>query len=510
MPFVKPKLTALIAFAVLAAAGCSDDGDRGAMGPAGPQGPAGPVGPAGEAGGGLYVVADQTYTEANDLRGLTFAQVGENAGKLYAAGYTGLEPETRQVVVARMFADGTPDLAFGGDGFVELEATAAEGESDESAFSVAELSSGDVVVVAVASDDDGEGGQSAYLFRLAADGTPVAGWGDETGKVEVVFGNPNANNPAGTPINDTAWDVQVDPSVTEDRVVVFGMGAAPAGSGRTDNDRYVARLNITDTGAVADPTFNGGTAFSYNTATSLNDNGRRGVVLDDGRILSAGYTNLGDGYGNHIVLLGLTAEGALDETFGGFSSSADVVAATPGVAIANPFAVDGGFSESYAAGYQASTASFVTAGYGQATAADTESTLGYETSTAQDIVVFRVPEGAATDIDTGWANEGHLAIQSEGAGLRSAEDRGRHIVVLPDGRSVVAGRFGGNPAAVVLMENGELDSSVFGNGVIELPNLSVNAQFFGLAASANGDRVAMSTNSDEGGARILVLKVAVE
>ncbi len=502
------KVLAIVAGMSLMVTAC-DNGDDGATGPAGPAGPAGQDG----AGGGasaVSVAADRITTMANDLRGLTYASVAPNANKIYASGFVGTDEAARQAVVARFNADGSPDASFGGDGFVLLDVSAAQ---NEQSLGVAELQSGDVVVTVQADDD--AGGQSVYLFRVAPDGSPAAGWGDADGKVEVAFGWANADNGnfPGAPVafpSDTAWDVQTDKSVAGDRVVVFGLGSAgPNDASRTDNDRFVTRLDITATGAVADPAFNGGEPYSFHSSGTLGDNGRRGSVEADGKILSAGYTNLGDGLGNHVILIRLTSAGELDTTFGGFSSEPDLVPATPGLAVFNPYKDDGGFAECYAALPQ-SSGSYVTTGYGRATGADTPSSLGYLSSVAQDLVSFRVLGGTAADVDTGWGNTGELAIQSEGKGFPSSEDRGRHLVVLPDDRSIQVGRFGGVPAAFVLTADGQPDQSVFGDGIIELPSDVVDSQFFGAALSADGKRVALSTNSNANGARLVVLKVAAD
>ncbi len=510
----------LVAISVFAIAGCEgDDGAPGAAGPAGPAGapgaagPAGGPGPAGESGASLQITADTVTTSANDLRGLTYARVAPHANKIYASGHVGTDDATRQVVVARFFADGTPDTSFGGDGFVELEATATEGSGDENSFGVTELQNGDVVAVANALDADG--GQSVYLFRLDADGNQVAGWGDAQGKAEVVFGWANADNgnfpgaPTAVPA-DIAWDVQTDHSIAGDRVVVFGQGSAVGGV-RTDRDRYVARLDITATGAETDSTFNGGAAFTYNATGVLNDNQRRGVIEADGKIVASGYTDLGGALDNHIFLIRLNADGTLDSTFGGFSDE-PTITATPGIAVFNPFKVDAGYAEAYASGFQESTSSYIVVGYGEATArgSTTGSTLGYETTIAQDIVLFRVSSGTSAGIDTSWANTGTQAVQSEGQGFPTNEDRGRHLVVLPDNRTVVAGRFGGVTAAVVFNADGQPDDRVFGDGIIELSDPTVSSQFFGIALSPEGNRVALSTNTNDAGARIVVLKFALD
>src|SRR5690606_3449633 len=102
---------------------------------------------------------------------------------------------------------------------------------------------------------------------------------------------------------------------------------------------------------------------------------------------------------------------------------------------------------------------------------------------------------------------GNVVAQSEGLGLKSAEDRGRHILLLPGDRTMHIGRFGGLPAAVVVDASGQLDTSVSGDGILELPNDAVGAQFFGAAISADGKHVALSTNNDKAGARVVVLEL---
>ena len=510
------NLSATIVFlSILALAGCEgDDGSPGAAGATGATGADGPAGPAGEDGSSssTVVAADNVTTSANDLRGLTYAQVAPHANKIYASGHVGADDATRQVVVARFFADGTPDTSFGGDGFVELEATVGvTGSGDENSYGVVELQSGGVVAVAHALDAGG--GQSVYLFRLDADGNQVAGWGDADGKVEVVFGWANADNATypgapGTLPADIAWDLQVDRSIAGDRVVVFGQGSAGDGT-RVDRDRYIARMDITATGATADPTFNGGSAFTYNATGVLDDSQRRGFIEADGKIVAAGYTDLGGTLDNHAFLIRLNTDGTLDADFGGFSDEPSIPA-TPGIAVFNPFKVDFGYAENYAAGFQQSTSSYIAVGYGAATNDTTASTLGYETSLQQDVVVFRVSSGVSAGIDTSWANTGTQATQSEGRGFPTNEDRGRHLIVLPDDRSVVAGRFGGNPAAFVYTVDGQLDERVFGDGIIELPDPTISSQFFGLALSPDGDRVALTTNTNDAGARIVVLKFALD
>ncbi|MGQ0696654.1 MAG: hypothetical protein ACT4PZ_00285 [Panacagrimonas sp.] len=488
----------------------------------------------GNGGGGdnapaaIIKAIDTSTNKANDLRGLLFA----SNGKIYASGHSDAppadpaDPVDRKLVVARFNADGTLDTTFGGDGVVE-ENVAVGG--DEQSFGIVELANGDVVVSVNVADGNGGDpitasdnntftaprteGFSVFLVRFSGTGDLVTSFGDD-GKLEVVFGWPNADNDewpvpelnsvtgfshVGFP-RDTAWDLRLDKSGSVERLVVFGFGSAAqvsTGTQRVDNDRYVTRV-LASTGAV-DPDFNDGQAFTFNVQDTIGDNARRGLVEADGSIVSAGYANLGDDLGNHIVLLRLTESGELDTGFTGFGQTPPQA----GVAVFNPFVVDGGAAECYAVGRQ-SDGSYVTTGYGGATASGGPSTLGFLPTVAQDLVTFRVSNGS---VDSTWGNNGAQAIQSEGRVSVSKEERGRDLVVLSDDRVVQVGRFGGITSAHVFTAEGQLDTGVDGDGIIELPHPSIIAQFFAVKLSPDGKRIAMTTNGDPLGARLVVLEV---
>jgi uncharacterized delta-60 repeat protein len=450
--------------------------------------------------------ADFFTDKANDFRGLAYGA----DGKIYVSGHRG-DPAAETgaetvVVVGRFNADGTPDTSFGEDGFAEVDLGPG---GVEQSLAVAPLANGDVVAAVNANEEGGS--VSVYLVRFDSTGKQITGtWGGDTGALEVVFGWPNANNDAfpdaEKPPQDTAWDLKVDNSSGTEKLVVAGHGSAAEGSGRTDADRYVVRLVAAD-GSV-DPSFNGGKPFTYQSAQAFNEGGRRILVEADGSLLSAGYTSLGDTLRNHVILIRLNPDGTLDQNFGGFvtpTSSADAVglAATPGVAVFNTFVVDGGFAECYAVA-KLSDGSYITTGYGGATAEGTASTLGYKTTEAPDIVSFKV---TGKVLDASYGENGQVAIQSEGLGLATAEDRGRLVVGLSGDRTLHVGRFGGVPAAVVLDASGKPDTSVSGDGIIELPNEKIDAQFFGVALSPDGKRVALSTNNHKAGARLVVLDI---
>jgi uncharacterized delta-60 repeat protein len=450
--------------------------------------------------------ADFVTDKANDFRGIAYGA----DGKIYVSGHKG-DPSAETgaqtvVVVGRLNADGTPDTAFGEDGFAEVDL--GEGKVEQS-LAVAPLANGDVVAAVNANEEDG--GVSVYLVRFDATGKQVTGtWGGETGALEVVFGWPNASNDAfpdaEKPPQDTAWDLKVDNSSGTEKLIVAGHGSAAEGSGRTDADRYVVRLNAAD--GTADADFNGGKAYTYHSAQAFAEGGRRVTVEADGAIMSAGYTNLGDGLRNHVILIRLNADGTLDQSFGGFvspQSSADAVGltATPGIAVFNPLVADGGFAEGYAA-VRLSDGSYVTTGYGGATGEGVASTLVFKTTEAPDIVSFKVKGNA---LDTAYGANGNAVVQSEGLGLKTAEDRGRNLVALPGDRTLHVGFVGGIPSAVVLDASGKPDSSVSDDGIIALPNDTVGAQFFGVAVSPDGKQVALSTNNNKGGARVVLLNL---
>lgn len=453
--------------------------------------------------GTISPVVNTSTTAANDLRGLTYA----DDGSIYASGHAGTDDALLETVVARFNADGTPDTTFADDGFAQVDVAPSRAEES---LGVAELANGDVVALVNAVDADG--GQSVYLLRFDSSGTQLTSpdWGDEQGRVEVVFGWANADNDSypGSPApEDEAWDIEVDSGAGE-RLVIFGIGSAPEGSDRTDNDRYVVRLDASD-GSV-DQAFNDGEPFSYHSTGTLGDNARRGLVEDDGSIVSAGYTNFGDGIRHHVILIRLTPSGELDTSFGDFIEPAETgndvgISAEPGIAVFNPFRVDGGYTEAYAVARQ-SSGSYVTTGYGGATAAGEPSTLDYETTVAQDVVSFRVA-AAGTATDTAWGNNGTQAIQSESQGRPTNEDRGRHLAVLDDDRTVHVGRYGGNAAIYVLTADGELDTDEGENGIFELGHPDIGSQFYNVAVSSDGTRVATTTNEDSDGARLVVLEV---
>ncbi|HVJ93639.1 MAG TPA: hypothetical protein VM580_27745, partial [Labilithrix sp.] len=266
------------------------------------------------------------------------------------------------------------------------------------------------------------------------------------------------------------------------KIVVFAAGApakAASGTQRTDNDRWIARV-LADT-LAPDPTFNGGQAYSVDAdGQGLADNARRGIVHPDGTIVSAGYTNFGQGLGNHVVLIRLTPSGKPDTAFG-FGTSTG----TPGQTKFNPFVGVGGFAEAYNVTRQ-SSGRYVTTGYG---------TSHFDAPSASvDLVCFGVKDDG---LDTTFGRLGSFAWQSEndrsaGLGGTAFMDRGRDVAVLPDDRTVHAGVYDDYATLFVLDKNGKPDTSVGYGGMLDY---DYPAAFFKLAVSPDGKQIAATAQS---------------
>lgn len=472
-------------------------------------------------------VSDRILTQANDLRGLTYSA----SGKIWASGHTDADAMNRKLVLARFNADGTPDTSFDEDGFLVYDAV----PGDEQSIGVAELKNGDVVVQANVSDGRGgapiadtamppgpdgvrANGSDVILLRFTSEGKLVESFG-EAGIVRLQFGwapeddeswpaptynsaemmeNRRYSGP-GYP-TDQAWGVLLDSSGEEEKLVVNGFGPAKKvdADQRYDNDRYVFRL-LASTGEP-DPSFNAGKPFTFHTQEKLSDGARRALVEKDGSIVSSGYTNFGEGKGNHVVLLRLKPDGTPDASFG-FGPIAQ-----PGAAIFNPFMENGGVAECYAVTQQVD-GRYVTTGYGRATAANMTSKFGYATSDGPDLVSFAVKKDG-TAVDTGWGIEGTRAIQSEEMGLAGTEDRGRDLVAIEDGRTVQVGRFGVGPAVFVVTPDGQLDPRSGDKGVISYtPFATTPSHFFAVAKSPDGKQLAAATSNHAEGVLLVVLKV---
>lgn len=521
----------------------SDAGGEGGTSTAGTDsgGEGGTVEPIGGGGAGgaeptfdaITELHDEVFTKASDLRGLRFGA----GGKLWAAGHIGIntnvdnkgsqpgEPD-KKLVIARFTADGAPDTTFSDDGFLEVnlvdreedatdpQAIKVVNDGNEEALGIVELEGGDIVVSGNMRDANGKG-MDAYLARFTSAGVPVDEFGTD-GVAIVTFGWAPADDASWTATSpaapsDNSWGLELDDKSAPgtEKLVVFGFGTAAkvtTGAQRTDNDRFVTRV-LAATGAI-DPAFNAGTPFTYHTGGTNGDNGRRGIVLADGSILAGGYTNITPG-GNHIIAIKLKSDGTRDAEFGHIANDRGIIRS-------NPVIDDGGAAECYAVTVQ-STGRIVTTGYGSATAnAMTSSRFGYAPTKAPDLVSFAYKaDGSA--LDTAWGNVGMFIAQSEEQVVDRFEERGRDVVALSDDRLVYVGNFATDPAIYVVPPDGAFDPSNDVGQLIRYTPLTTTtnpttqavstSHFYRVAVSADGKRIATTSNQNVDGVLLAVLKV---
>src|SRR5690606_12272821 len=270
-------------------------------------------------------------------------------------------------------------------------------------------------------DGTGNGGGVTALYRVDASGDAVTSFGTD-GLASVPLTDWTAastgwDTAEGNP-TDTVWDIQLDTSGDEDRIVAFGYAPAPMSTTRMDNDRYVVRINLDD--GSFDTSFADAGSFSIDFGEhNLSDGTRRGVVLPNGEIISSGYTVIGD-FRHHIMLLKLDETGAPATDFG-FIAGDSCGTEQGGVICSNPNLAGGGFAEAYGVVVQPDGA-MITTGYGMPVA---------DSAGATDLVSFRF---TATEMDSTYAGVGALIVDS---GL---EERGRDVIGLEDGRIVHVGK----------------------------------------------------------------------
>lgn len=402
-------------------------------------------------------------------------------GFLYASGATIDELGERVLAVWR-FKDGVRDTTFGTGGVLTVDIPGTE-----SSFDIVEVSAGNFVVQAVTSGTAGK----VYLVKMTkvvggtfTFGTPTPVDFDWTDGDFTTW--PGAN----PPVIATSWAIAVDRSAAATpKIVVFASGApakgrlgkaggTQAGIQRIDNDRWIARVLAST--LAPDPAFNGGKPYSVDIdGAEVGDNGRRGIVLADGTIVSAGYSAFTNG--NAIALIRLLPSGAIDPAFGFGTTTAGL-----GHTRYNPFTtVAGGFSEAYAVGRQ-SSGRLVTAGYG---------TSNFNApSIGVDLLSFGFKADGA---DATYGKLGALVWQSEtdkaaGLGAGPYVERGRALAVLPDDRVVIAGVYDDYATIYVGDKNGKADTSSGTNGVIQY---TFPAGFFNLVVSPDGKQVAATTQS---------------
>ena len=207
-------------------------------------------------------------------------------GKVLVGGSVGDGSNTNDVFgVARLNADGSPDLTFGGgDGLATLDFGA--GDADLQSLALAP----DGRIVAVGKYGTGITADWA-IARFNADGTPDATF-DADGMVTTNFFGEG----------DTAFGVDVQ---ADGRIVVTGVANG------VNDQMVVARLN--GNGSY-DATFNG-TGQAFLDFFGSDDAGAAVKVQSDGKIIAVGGA-LRPGSHRQFVLARLNSNGTTDNTFG--------------------------------------------------------------------------------------------------------------------------------------------------------------------------------------------------
>lgn len=326
------------------------------------------------------------------------------------------------------------------------------------------------------------------VVRLNTDGTIDQTFG-AAGQARIDFGQTTGGG------RDTIYGFDKD---SMGRIVLFGSTKA---EGRSDTDRFVARL--TAAGAL-DTTFATNGVARLDVA-NVNDAPRHGMVLPDGKIISAGYAGVPTGVmlsdggvqtANRPVLLRLDSTGARDMTFGdgGVVAVAKFANPTPGM--------QWGLAEAYGVARQ-SNGSYVTTGYGRTAASGTV-----------DQVSFRYTDTGAED--STWGNNGSYVLD-----LTGGDERGRHLVSLSDDRILMVGS--GTPLTsnidamvTVFTAAGQLDTTFAPDGYKTWSFNRNDEAFFGAAVGPGGMAVAAvgyrtgpaNTATENDDALLLVLPIS--
>jgi uncharacterized delta-60 repeat protein len=385
-------------------------------------------------------------------------------GTLYAVGFRApgvMTTDDREMVLVRLTAAGALDTTFSGDGITTINVTVG-GRNGELARGIAVQSTGKVVIAGAIEHDIAATGPAASdrdvaVVRFNTDGTVDDTFGDPADDgIQILDLNTGYDNAGTWAGADAPWGLTVD---SMDRVVVhaaqLGEGLDMMGDPRTDTDFAVLRLTAD---GVLDDTFGGGDGKFLLDIQESDASVRAVIALPDDTLLAGGYSDTPGLGSTQPVVFKLTTAGVLDTNFATGGVFHEIVLAT--------------ITEVYALGLQGT--SIVTAGYGRATG-DTN-----------DWVSLRFTAGGV--LDTTWGDQGAVVIDPSGT---MVGDNCRNVVSLPGNRTLLIGSVGPgnvpeqNATFAVLDGNGALDPA-FGTG-LHMYDIGGNDAFWGGAVS--GDNV---------------------
>ncbi len=363
--------------------------------------------------------ASMSATEADRFLALTIAREGRARGMTYGAGFVTRSGD-QAMAIARLRRNGSFDRSFSGDGIATVN-VAVGGRTAELARGVVEQSTGRVVVAGPVEHDPGATGDAARDTDVAVARVNRRGRLDrrfgENGITRLDLSTGVAASPTSF-IGDTSWGLT---RLRNDRLLVV---AAKRAEGRTDRDFAVVKL-----------TANGRRDRSFGTDGVVtvdvghgDESPKQAVVQPDGKIVVSGYTSSGGVVSP--VLFRIHPNGRLDRSFG--TDGISNVRLLPSVAEAYDVALQG--------------RKLVITGYGRS-----------DPTKPVDLIAARF--NADGTLDRTFGANGLVRLDVAGD-----EDRGRDLVVLPDGRLLIAGhtRLSAteqNGLLVLLGRNGAVDQT---------------------------------------------------
>ena len=203
----------------------------------------------------------------------------------------------RDMMLARLNANGTTDTGFGSSGRVTRDLTSTDavpGSSSDTAKAVAVLSDGKIVIA-------GEGTGQIAIVRYLSDGSLNSSFG--SGGV--------TQTPLGT-LSQYVNDMQVQP---DGKLVVVGLNSrdtVPAGPS-FDGEQFVFRY--TPNGTLDSGFGTAGKVF-VNWAVNDYDSARTVLLQPDGKLLVVGNVDIGTTRDQETTLFRLNPNGTLDLSFG--------------------------------------------------------------------------------------------------------------------------------------------------------------------------------------------------
>ncbi len=374
-------------------------------------------------------------------------------GKFYAAGFAAATMTGQRFITVVKYSATGPDATFGSGGVVTTVVD-FKGGNDE--VDIVTQPDGKIVVSATVASPTNAADRDIAVIRLLDTGVLDTTFG--TDGVATISLNTAFDNGTALVGLDAARGLAASATGIFVHASSRALGTVTGGGPRIDTDFTVVKLTPA---GVVDTTF--GTDGQFRLDIGQASGAPRAIkVLDDGKLLVAGYSNtLGTGE-NQPVLYKLTAAGALDTTFADDGVFHDIVLAAQ-TEVYN-FAIHG--------------TKFVTAGYGR-------NSLTAKT----DYVSLRFDLATGVRDET-WGGAANGAVFFDPSGTMLGSNC-RNAVALPGGKTLLIGSTGaGNTPEqdaifVVLDANGALDTA-YGTGIHRFAlGANGNDQFWGGAVSGD-------------------------